>query len=46
MEWTVKRFESFRAMVEWHVENQDRYLIHVISYKPSFILHYREYKKG
>jgi hypothetical protein len=41
MEWTTKRFATFREMVEWHVENQDRYVIHVLSYKPSFILEYR-----
>lgn len=42
MEWTVKRFDSFREMVEWHMANKDRYVIHVLSYDPSFILEYRE----
>jgi hypothetical protein len=42
MQWTTLRFETFRQMVEWHMEHKDRYVIHVLSYTPSFILEYRE----
>jgi hypothetical protein len=41
MEWTTKRFATFREMVEWHMEHKDRYVIHVLSYHPSFVLEYR-----